>query len=240
MMMTTHIYALRDPRDGRVFYVGKSFAPLRRLRNHISQIKAARTYNIGFAKWLESLLSNGFKPMLHFLEVCHEFEWKQREKYWIAEYKRLGHPLLNVSPGGFGKPMGVGHPCPDWWRVEFGNRHRGEKKSEEHKRKIRDSNIKTWSDPKLRERLSAIKSESTKRWWAGMSEEKRKHLSKSYSERNKRTGQGFASMTFEQHSRIGKIGGRANAAANTAEHFREMQRRSVIAKQRNKGINASV
>lgn len=163
MERMTYIYALRDPRDGRVYYTGKSFNPLVRLKNHIAQIKAARGYNINFSKWLESLISFGFYPMLQFVEKCHESEWKQKEQFWISEYRRLGHPLLNVSTGGFGKPMGISHPCPEWWKVEFGNRHRGKKKTEEQKRKIRDSNIKTWSNPELREALGRRISEASLR-----------------------------------------------------------------------------
>lgn len=147
-MNETFIYALRDPRNGKVFYIGESVNPIKRWIDHQYQRKFCATYNRKLASLLQELWIQGFRPMLQIIEKCQD-NWRERERFWISDHRRRGFHLLNVDCGGRARSGGqVGHPCPDWWKEELRRRNTGSKKPEETKRKIRDTNIKTWTTEK--------------------------------------------------------------------------------------------
>ena len=91
------IYALIDPRDNLVHYVGISIDAESRFYGHIHEV----TGNYEESRWITSLKKNVLSPILRILEeidgdnagaiAC------EREQYWISEILRLGHPLTNVS-----------------------------------------------------------------------------------------------------------------------------------------------
>lgn len=167
------IYALRDPRDGKVFYVGESVNPLRRWVDHQYQRKFCATYNKNLATLLQELWTQGFSPMLQIVETCQN-NWRERERFWISEYRRRGFQLLNVDVGGRARIGGQpGHPCPDWWKDELRRRNTGRPRSEETKRKSRESNLKTWSDPKKLKEHSQRMLEVTAHIWNGRNKEQR-------------------------------------------------------------------
>lgn len=147
-MGMTYIYALRDPRDGKAFYVGKSSRLNTRFADHCSA--RPREKNPLRRKMILQLRAEEFSPMLHILECCSDGNWQEREIFWIAEYRRLGHPLCNSHVGGFGWPHGVKqNPLVVAHRAAA---NRGKKRSEEVKERIRQSNLRTWADPELKKR----------------------------------------------------------------------------------------
>lgn len=85
------IYALTDPRDNTVRYVGKSNDPKRRLSEHIAS-------NL---PWIVELKTAGLAPMMRILDRAGFDEWDRAEQYWIAFYSRHGR-LLNTEVGGRG------------------------------------------------------------------------------------------------------------------------------------------
>ena len=94
------IYALKDPRDGAIRYVGYSVNPVNRLRGHI---KNARLPGRGTHKacWIRSLISAGVEPQLHILEADAENP-QEAEIQWIARLLAEGCDLTNSTSGGDG------------------------------------------------------------------------------------------------------------------------------------------
>jgi DNA-binding XRE family transcriptional regulator len=93
------IYALLDPRDSTVRYVGMSRNAQRRLFQHLLGDSRNEDKN----GWIRELLDGGLYPTLHILE---EIELQradvdayslacERERYWINAYLQSGAPLLN-------------------------------------------------------------------------------------------------------------------------------------------------
>lgn len=91
----TYIYALADPLDHRIYYVGKTNNLQFRLGTHIRQRS-----NLFRKKWVTSLVSRGLLPYIIVLEEVEEIIWQEREIFWIALGKKLGWPLTNIQNGG--------------------------------------------------------------------------------------------------------------------------------------------
>ena len=102
------IYALLDPDDGTVRYIGKARCSRTRLKTHISD---ARKRNSLVHIWIRGL---GSPPLLKVLEVCLDDQWKVREKELIAAERLINPSLLNVANGG-NEPF-----CPPSVRAENG------------------------------------------------------------------------------------------------------------------------
>lgn len=100
--MTITVYALLDPDDESVRYVGKtSQLPRTRLRAHMNRSVGQK--HIPSAAWIVGLLAAGKEPKLAILEVVPEGAcWKETEKRWVAHYRSVGANLLNATCGGGG------------------------------------------------------------------------------------------------------------------------------------------
>lgn len=93
-MTTTYIYALKDPRDGAVRYVGKADNPRGRYLAHLRR----RTWLTSKKdKWLAALRGEHVKPELIILEEVSTSNWEAREQAWIEQF---GSSLFNGTPGG--------------------------------------------------------------------------------------------------------------------------------------------
>ena len=94
----TLIYALLDPRDLQVRYIGKSVEPRRRMQFHY------RGETRGYCRnWERQLIRLGLKPIPLPLEIVEDFWWAaEREKVWIERAKTAGYKLVNVTEGGEG------------------------------------------------------------------------------------------------------------------------------------------
>ena len=92
------IYTLIDPITNEIRYVGKANNPERRLEAHI--YGSLESSNPHKHRWIKKLRKSGLKPILHVIEICADSEWKQREIYWTAKYRKANHKLLNISKGG--------------------------------------------------------------------------------------------------------------------------------------------
>lgn len=93
-MARTFIYALVDPRDGCVRYVGKADDPRWRLNRHV----VARHETSRKAQWVCELWDSSLRPQLKVLEDVDALDWKTSERSWIALLK----PDMNTMPGGQG------------------------------------------------------------------------------------------------------------------------------------------
>lgn len=98
-MSTTFIYALCDPQTFDVRYVGKADNPYKRYYQHLIDKDKHSIHKIN---WIQSLLKKGLLPIQQILEECDESIWEERERDWIAFYKKIGAPLTNGTDGGKG------------------------------------------------------------------------------------------------------------------------------------------
>ena len=96
----TIIYALTDPRNGKIRYVGKSNDTYLRLKSHMSE--ARRNSGTHRLNWLRQLLNLSLDPILTILEEVEDEDWQDRERYWIAYGRSVGWPLTNATAGGKG------------------------------------------------------------------------------------------------------------------------------------------
>ena len=95
------VYALCDPRDDRVRYVGISFRTSERYQAHFSE--ARRGDKNKRCEWIRSLLDLSIEPVLRILESGHDKgEGEQAERKWIRFYRETEgvDTLTNVAEGG--------------------------------------------------------------------------------------------------------------------------------------------
>lgn len=208
-MNNTYIYGLRDPRDWRIRYIGRTVVSLnKRLIGH-RYVRNPRHYTRR-ENWIHKLFSLGLKPVIEFLQ-CVPGNGFEAEKKWIAQFREMDHDLVNGNDGGAGVVVGLRHqkkhkPFPQHLRERFREmykgkpvhpnfaasweRRRGQKQSpeliekraskirgihhtEEHNRKIRETNIKTWADPKMRDTHREFGRAGALKQWAEMTPEDR-------------------------------------------------------------------
>jgi hypothetical protein len=94
-METTFIYALADPRDGALRYVGKSNAPKVRYRRHVTEVNT--THRVC---WIKGLRLLGLRPTLIILQEVPRETWEEFERAWIQRLKTEGCALTNLTDGG--------------------------------------------------------------------------------------------------------------------------------------------
>jgi hypothetical protein len=90
------IYALVDPRDDSIRYVGKTEKRIaQRLEEHIRF-----PVNRGTGAWIAELRAAGMFPRIEPITCCGEQWWEGKEAYWIRWLRIRGVRLLNRDPGG--------------------------------------------------------------------------------------------------------------------------------------------
>lgn len=90
------VYALVDPRDKTIRYVGVSINAHIRLTQHMREAK----YQGEKKKraWLAELEQQGLQPILEILETVDAGLFTtDREKYWIDTFLDAGAPLTNIA-----------------------------------------------------------------------------------------------------------------------------------------------
>jgi hypothetical protein len=92
-----YIYALGDPRNNEIYYIGKtSRAPNYRFKEHIEQaIKHNKSIK---DKWILELLSKDIEPTLSILEITDDKNNIYKiEKTYIEKYINNKSPILNIT-----------------------------------------------------------------------------------------------------------------------------------------------
>jgi hypothetical protein len=197
MKKINYIYTLSDPRDGSVRYVGKTIEPKVRFKHHRTNKTRVRFFNSKLDLWLRELQASSIVPIFSIVEECTD-NWQERERHWISEFRDSGQPILNIHPGGFSGPSGAS-------------------KSEETKRRLRESNLVAWQNDELRARHSRIMSEQVKDWWKTVTPERREELRAAY---RKRRHRGIGQLSAEQRSILSSRAARAQWANLTADQRR--------------------
>jgi hypothetical protein len=90
--MPYSIYALTDPRDNQVRYIGMSINPEQRYKEHLS----LNEYTPAKEDWLIDLLSLGMKPIMTIIDHADSKpDALVLEAYWMLHYHLAGSSLLN-------------------------------------------------------------------------------------------------------------------------------------------------
>lgn len=104
-MKTVFIYALKDPRDGAVRYIGKTETPKGRMRAHLRSKQGSHK-----AHWILQLKALGVVPEMEILDEVPDSQWEFFERAYIKVYKEFGACLTNMTPGGdICGPLFLGH-----------------------------------------------------------------------------------------------------------------------------------
>ena len=86
-----YVYALVDPRNNMIRYVGISTDPWQRLNSHMG----GQTGTPEMTAWTQELKARGLKPIIQDLEVC-QHNLQEAEQRWIRECLKAGEPLFNT------------------------------------------------------------------------------------------------------------------------------------------------
>lgn len=126
------IYALADPRNSKIRYVGCSIDPKRRRRENLGRARRGVPGAMPepHRKWLLSLDAVGMRPSLRVLAIVEKTEAAMTEKRAIALFRRLGEPILNECDGGLGIP---GYRHRPEIVARFATSMKGKPKSESHR-----------------------------------------------------------------------------------------------------------
>lgn len=117
---TCYIYALKDPRDGKYRYVGKSVNPEGALSRYAS--KASRDSRRRKYRWIAELNEEGMEPIIEILEEVPNQKdvWRPRKRKWSLDLKLEGHPLLS-GQGGHTKAHFEGDATALWRNLKREN-----------------------------------------------------------------------------------------------------------------------
>ena len=135
-MKTTYIYALIDPRNNHVRYIGKANDPYDRYINHFN---SARDKNTHKRSWINSVRNDGFRPELLILDKVPLDKWQWWETFYISLYQTYGFKLVNYTNGGDGSTFGN----KGSWKKGNIPHNKGIPCKEETKQKIKDKLIGT-------------------------------------------------------------------------------------------------
>lgn len=84
--MEYQIYKLIDPRNNEIKYIGCTKNKLnRRLSGHMVDSRFASQKVL----WIAELIKENIKPIIESIEVCDEFNWREREEYWMSQFSNL-------------------------------------------------------------------------------------------------------------------------------------------------------
>lgn len=132
-MKNVYIYALIDPRNNHVRYIGKAKSPEDRYKNHYN---SARDKNTHKRNWINSVRKDGLRPELLILDEVASDNWRFWEKFYISLYKTFGFKLVNYTDGGDGNDGNFSNKGT--WKKGNIPHNKGIPCREETKQKIRD------------------------------------------------------------------------------------------------------
>jgi group I intron endonuclease len=136
------IYALIDPRDKSVKYIGVSKDVRRRYKEHLADFRYTKK-----AAWIRKMKRLGLVIKVKLIEICTNKNWKSRERYWIKYYSN--NKLVNLTKGGEGI---FGYRHSQKTKDRIGKASLGVKRSDETKEKLRVAALNSWSDDSFRAR----------------------------------------------------------------------------------------
>lgn len=172
------IYGLFD--DKGIRYIGQSMKPRERFFAHLAEKEKSHKGN-----WIRSLKTRGLRPKMVILEESDEFNFEDRERFWISFGRQIGWDLTNGTEGGDKAPrytdavlqkMRLSHlgrkqspeaiakmsaamrgkPKSEDHRKNIGLASLGRKSSEAKKRKHSEDMKARMSNPEFRQKMATI------------------------------------------------------------------------------------
>jgi GIY-YIG catalytic domain len=100
--MISCVYALTDPADGRIYYVGAAIHFYRRVSQHLSSNPHGPYFKVGanVSRWVVRLLTVGRTPQSLILEADPPDGLERAEQRWITHCLARQEPLLNTIRRG--------------------------------------------------------------------------------------------------------------------------------------------
>lgn len=139
--MEIKIYGLVDPRNNVIRYVGKTKNTLvHRLSKHMCEQPKHNTHK---HNWILSLKRINLKPIIIELEKCNEYNWVEREQFWINKIDNL----TNLTAGGEGTNF-----FADQVLVKISEALKKKWDEPEYRKNISKQRTLYWSDIKNREK----------------------------------------------------------------------------------------
>lgn len=94
LLKPVYIYALVDPLDDEVFYVGQTTMPKTRLTGHIINSRNL-SGNIERSNRINAIVGRGQIPSMNIIEETTREFAEIREQHWITHYLRVAPGLTN-------------------------------------------------------------------------------------------------------------------------------------------------
>lgn len=139
------IYALIDPLDNDIRYIGKTNNVKRRLMRHIQDSKFLDSYK---DRWVRFLKKEGRNPEIIIIDEVLVNDWVISEQYWISQFKSWGFKLTNGTDGGDQPPSNIGRKHREESKIKMSKSKIGKpipwlntglERSEEHKLNLSNS-----------------------------------------------------------------------------------------------------
>lgn len=131
-MKNVYIYALIDPRNNQVRYIGKANNPEDRYKNHYNSARDKDTHK---RNWINNIRKDGLRPELLILDEVPIDNWQYWERFYISLYKTYGFNLVNYTDGGDGATLSNRGS----WKKGNVPHNKGIPCKEETKKKIKDT-----------------------------------------------------------------------------------------------------
>lgn len=101
--MDNIIYALIDPRNEEVRYIGKSTQGLKRPRQHKNPYQLRHEKHTYKTRWIKQLLNLGLTYKIRIIQSYLTSDYlSEAEKFWISLFIKRGCRLTNITEGGEG------------------------------------------------------------------------------------------------------------------------------------------
>lgn len=155
-----HVYALLEPRTGKMRYIGCTSDPRDRLRKHCCAQRGSNPRTC----WLTTLRKSGLRPIFKTLCVLPDRESGRRvEALLTARYKQLGVRLTNdeiearLRPASETEKAKLKNAWNDERRVRVSAKLKGRRHTSEAREKIRLSKLGKKRSAEVRAKISATR-----------------------------------------------------------------------------------
>jgi len=149
------IYALIDPRSGKIRYVGCTWSPSKRLKEHLK----SASDNGYKQRWIRTLMRSKLIPKMEILEVGIG-DCSDAERAWILGLRQSGERLVNATDGGDGV---VGYKYTAKRKQETASRSKRLWRESGYQENVRAGLRNCWANSPERKQKTA---QATKKFWA--------------------------------------------------------------------------
>ena len=91
-----NLYALTDPRDNRVRFVGVTEFPVDDRIWTTAQLYPSHRTAEALKDWLNDVYDQGYWPNVIFLQQAKVEQSEAVRAKWVRQFEEMGHPVLNI------------------------------------------------------------------------------------------------------------------------------------------------